>query len=380
MPTKDKQLTLADVAKISHLEISVKEACKGKGSHRGTQKLKDETTERAHELHTSLITRVYRPGEYKQFTINERGKERIIQHLSLDPDGVVFESLISSSAQKFTDLFSENTHAAIKNHGVHTALKQLRRYLKNDPDGTRYCYKIDVKKYFPTINRTILKQQLRRMFADDGILWLFDLIIDSAPGDCGIPIGNYTSQYLANLYLTPLVHWAQNTLKLHYYIRYMDDIVILAGSKDELHAIHREIDWYLRRNLYLEIKGNWQIFPVADRGIDFGGYRTWPNKVLLRKSTLKRMIVACRKIRKNILYNDTFDDHDRSVISSYMGWVLYCTPKVRHTLYANYFKPILDLLPQTSKPQVPEGLLWNEPMHKYQSTSNSRPQSAVERT
>lgn len=387
---RDKQLTLADVANPKHIEKSILLACKGKNKRPNTQKLKDTAKERAAHLSESLLNQTYQIGRYNEFDICERGKQRHIQHVYLiDPqnpdtptsDGGVIRALVEAIEPSVLNKLTDNTHAAIKGHGIHLALSQLRKYLKDDPEGTRYCYKIDIRKYFPNIDRQVLKEKMRRIWTDPKLLWLIDYTIDSAPGDIGLPIGNHSSQLYANLYLSDFDHWVQNTLRARYFIRYMDDVVILAGTKDELRAIHREIEWYLRRNLNLEIKSNWQIFPISARGIDFVGYRTWHNRVLLRKSTYKRMIIACRKIRMNILTTATFSDTDRSILASYTGIILHCTPKVRQGLYARHIRPILNLLPHSAKPQVPEGLeSCNEHMHKYPSTSNSRPQSAVERT
>lgn len=106
-----------------------------------------------------------------------------------------------------------------------------------------------------------MKEIVRRKIKDPKLLRLIDKIIDSSPG---LPIGNYLSQYLANLYLSPLDHFCKEALGIKYYFRYCDDIVILHASKDALHSIRKIIDSYLYF-LKLEIKDNWQVFPVDAR-------------------------------------------------------------------------------------------------------------------
>jgi hypothetical protein len=106
----------------------------------------------------------------------------------------------------------------------------LNKYLK-DIEGTKYCLKIDIKKFFPNINHNILKKLLRRKIKDNDLLWLLDEIIDSIDGDIGVPIGNYLSQYFANFYLAYFDHWLKEEKKVRYVIRYMDDIVCLTSIK-----------------------------------------------------------------------------------------------------------------------------------------------------
>jgi hypothetical protein len=128
---------------------------------------------------------------------------------------------------------------------------------------------LDIEKYSPSIDNEILKNIIRRKIKDVRLLSLLDTIIDSAQG---LPIGNYLSQYFANLYLSGLDHYCKEVLRAQYYIRYCDDIVILHQNKDALHKMYEQIEAYMKQ-LKLKPKSNWQIFPVAVRGIDFLGYR-----------------------------------------------------------------------------------------------------------
>jgi hypothetical protein len=138
------------------------------------------------------------------------------------------------------------------------------------------------------------------------LLLVIDEIIDSAPG---LPIGNYLSQHLANFYLAFFDHWIKEVLKVQYYFRYADDIVILSGSKEELHIILAECRAYLFDKLDLRIKENYQIFPVASRGIDFFGYKFYHSHTLIRKSIKKRF---ARMLKKN---------PNQASIVAYLGWL-----------------------------------------------------------
>ena len=150
---------------------------------------------------------------------------------------------------------------------------------------TRYCLKLDIQKFYPSVNHAVLKQLLRKKFKDQNLLWLLDGIIDSATG---LPIGNYLSQYLANFYLSYFDHWIKEQKQVKHYFRYADDLVFLHGSKKYLHQLLADIKQYLWQNLALKVKDNYQIFPVAARGIDFVGYKFYHTHTLLRKSIKKR--------------------------------------------------------------------------------------------
>ena len=119
-----------------------------------------------------------------------------------------------------------------KNRGIHKLVNNLKKALKYDPEGTKYCLKLDIKKFYPSINHDILKEILRYKIKDEELLQVLDGIIDSAEG---VPIGNYLSQFFANLYLAYFDHWIKEVLKVIYYFRYCDDITILGANKEELH-------------------------------------------------------------------------------------------------------------------------------------------------
>ena len=208
----------------------------------------------------------------------------------------------------FVASFTADTYSCIKGKGIHAAVYALRRALKDVP-GTQYCLKLDIRKFYPSIDNVILKQQLRRKFKDEELLSLLSGIIDSA---AGLPIGNYLSQYFSNFYLTPFDHWLKQDKRVKYYFRYADDIVILSDNKAYLHKLLSDIREYLTTKLNLNVKDNYQVFPVAARSIDFVGYRFYHTHTLLRKS-IKKNFVRMIARRKN-----------KASIASYNGWLKHC--------------------------------------------------------
>ena len=252
-------------------------AQKGKGDRTEIRKFNDNIIERLTLLYEQLRHMTYKPGEYKTKTIYEP-KERVIMIAPFFPDRIVHHCVINVLGQHWTHIFTSNTYACIKGRGVHKCMEDLHRDMMMDKKGTKYCLKIDVRKYFDNVDHASMKRIIRYTIADDQMLWLLDSIIDSNGKTIGLPIGNYTSQYLANLYLAYFDHWVKEDLakmvkakygvKIYYY-RYMDDIVVLCSNKEALHFILDMMGLYLATELKLEIKPNWQIFPVDDRCIDY---------------------------------------------------------------------------------------------------------------
>ncbi len=179
--------------------------------------------------------------------------------------------------------------------------------------------KCDISKYFDSIDHEILKRIIRKKIGSRGLLWLIDLIIDSYGKGVGIPIGNLTSQLFANIYLNELDHFIKDRLGISYYIRYMDDFVILDTDKERLFELRSLIKEFLGTNLKLKLHSKKsEYFPVI-RGIDFLGYVVFRNYILLRKSTATRYV---RKLRKRLKKLDKLDVLGEIKIS-FLHWYSY---------------------------------------------------------
>ncbi|WP_349978217.1 reverse transcriptase domain-containing protein, partial [Phocaeicola dorei] len=223
------------------------------------------------QLQRELITGTYRTSEYKTFIIYEP-KERKIFKLPFR-DRVVHWAIMQVIEPIWLSNFTRDTYSCIRGRGIHPLLYKLRRDLKADPEGTRYCLKIDVRKFYPSIDHEIMKQVIRRKLKDARLLALLDGIVDSAEN--GVPIGNYLSQFFANLYLSELDHIMKEEMGIRYYYRFADDIVLLDGNKEKLHGTLVFINHYLNNERALSIKPNYQVFPVESRGVNYVGYVTF---------------------------------------------------------------------------------------------------------
>lgn len=292
---------------IENLELADKKASKGKAKQPGVIDHERNRAANIERLHEMLKGKTYKTSAYTTFTIFEP-KERLIFRLPYYPDRITHHAVMNVLESVFVDSFTADTYSCIKKRGIHAAANAVKRAL-NDVENTQYCLKLDIRKFYPSVDHAILKQLLRRKIKDNDLLWLLDEIIDSTEG---LPIGNYLSQYLANYYLSYFDHWLKEEKRIRYYFRYADDIVILASNKPELHKILADIRAYLANRLNLEVKHNYQIFPTDSRGIDFVGYVFRHTHVRLRKSIKQDF---ARMLAKN---------PNAQSIASYNGWAVHC--------------------------------------------------------
>lgn len=232
-----------------------------------------------HKLQDALTNLTYKTSEYSLFTIHEP-KERLIYRLPYFPDRIAHHTLMNYLEPIWEKIFIAHTYACRKNKGIHKAAQDIKKVLRKDVVNTQYCLKLDIKKFYPSIDHEILKSIVRRKIKDTKVLKLLDEIIDSAPG---VPIGNYLSQYFANLYLAYFDHWIKECKKIKYYFRYADDIVIFSKNKESLHTLIKDIIEYLNINLKLTVKSNYQVFPLDSIGwLKFCNSISFCKKLVLR--------------------------------------------------------------------------------------------------
>jgi len=217
-----------------------------------------------------------------------------------------------------------HSYASVPNRGAHQAKKVIKKWIKHDPKNTKYCLKMDIKKFFDSIDHDVLATKLKKTIHDERFLHVALTILDAKHP--GIPLGFYTSQWFANWLLQPLDHYIKEELHVKHYCRYMDDMVIFGSNKRRLHEVRRKISKYLKKELHLKLKENWQVFRFdyvdkngihKGRDLDFMGFRFKRDHVILRKSILMKMSRKARKILKKKQYTI----HDCRQIMSYKGWI-----------------------------------------------------------
>lgn len=227
----------------------------------------------------------------------------------------------------------EHSYASIPERGAHKGKKFIERWIRNDWKNTKYCLKMDVRKFFESVPHDIIKRKLALIIKDDAFLKVLFEIIDAT--DYGLPIGFYTSQWLANWYLQDLDHYIKETLKATYYVRYMDDMVILGGNKRKLHRMRLAIADYLQKN-GLAMKGNWRVFRITEKSdLDFMGFRFFRNRTTLRRNIFLKMKRKARRIRKK----GKSTIHDARQMLSYQGWLM-CTDT--YSAYIRHIRPCVN--------------------------------------
>lgn len=265
---KRKNNIYEKIIEPDNIKKAILNASKGKKARKSVNKIFCNVEYYTLEIQNMLKNKTYEPSPYHEMKIHDgnRKKERIIYKPMFYPDQCVHWALM----QQIEPLLMRGMYvfccASIKNRGIHYASNHIKKILIRDRKNTKYCLKLDVKKFYPSINKEIMKRKFRKIIKDREVLDLLDKIVDS--GNKGLPIGNYTSQWFANFYLQDLDHYIKEELKVPYYLRYMDDMILFHRNKKELHKIKNKIEIFLK-NEDLKLKENWQLFKVDSRPIDF---------------------------------------------------------------------------------------------------------------
>jgi len=310
-------------------------AAKGKHDRKIVQMIKSNFNYYVDEVHKMLADKTYTPSPYIILKIHDgtRKKERIIFKPKFFPDQVIHWALMQQIEPIIMKGMYDLCCASVKNRGILRASRHLKKILVNDRKNTKYCLKLDIKKFYPSLDKEILKQKFRRKIKDNDVLHLLDIIIDSS--EEGVPIGNYTSQWFANFYLQDLDHYIKEKLQVKYYVRYMDDMLLFHRNKKELHKIKLAVDDFLEKE-HLKIKENWQLFKLDSRPLDFIGYRFYRGYTTLRSSNFLRIKRRIKKIYKKQKINYL----DACAVISYVGWLKHCDS---HIFKEKYLHPYINI-------------------------------------
>lgn len=297
----------------NNIQLAINNASKGKKNRREVQKIINDIVFYTNEIQKILI-QGYTPTEYSKRKIFDgaRQKERIIYKPSFYPDQVVHWCLM----QVIEDIIQKGMYkyccASVKGRGENYAVKYIEKLLVKDRKNTKYYIKIDIKKFYPSIDKDILKNKFRKIIKDRDVLILMDIIVDSFE-DSGVPIGNYTSQHFANYYLQEFDHFIKEELEAKYYCRYMDDCIIFGANKKKLHKMLKEIILFLQKEK-LKVKENWKVAKTDSAPIDFIGRKFYRGYTTLRDTTFLRMKRRFKRISKKKYINYA----DATAVMSYL--------------------------------------------------------------
>ena len=337
---------------IGNLVSAFRKARKGKSKKDYVISFEKNLGKNIRLLRDELNNKTYKPSRLKKFVIRDP-KTRTI-HASIFRDRIVHHAIVNILQSIYNRIFIYDSFASRKFKGTHEAIKRFEYFLRkvssngqkikkpfNNNSIKGFILKADIKHYFATMNHKILIEILEKNIKDKDFIGLIKIILDNFDTKIkgqGLPLGNYTSQFFANVYLNRLDYFVKHRLKAKYYIRYVDDFVILHKDKKVLEEYFIKIGKYLK-NLKLELHPDKSgIYPLKD-GITFLGYRIFYHYKLLRKRNQRQFF---GKFKENIrLYQE--GSMSKEKLNSFLqGWFGY-------SKFANTFKlrqKITELIPK----------------------------------
>ncbi len=325
-----------------------KKARRGKRYKASTARFEYNLEKNIQKIVDDLKNKTYEPGSYYDFYITDP-KKRLI---SAAPyfDRVIHHALINILGPVLERSFIYDSYACIKGKGTHKAVQRYKEFQKKNA----YVLKCDIRKYFESIDREILFNQIEHKIKCCDTLWLVRKIIDSREsskgieyfaGDDlftplyrkkGIPIGNLTSQFFANLYLNDFDHFMKEVVKAGFYIRYCDDFVVFGNSKLWLNEVKCKIIGNLKTVRLRLHENKSRIYKTSD-GVDFLGYRIYPDYLRVRKTVVKRYSKKLKKMAEDYRTGRVVFPRIKSSIQSWIG----------HVKHANSFTLRKELLGNT---------------------------------
>lgn len=317
-----------------NIRHAIYRAAKGKRQRADVQRVLadiDKYTDRIHEM---LISETFVPADYTEGTVTEgsKQKERKIFKPHFYPDQIIHWAMMLQLAPLFKRGMYAYTCGSVPGRGVHYGKHYIEKRVVRDRKNTKYYLKMDISKFYPSVDIPTLESKLARKIKDRQLLRLISIILEKGSG---LPIGILLSQWFANFYLQGLDHFIKQELQARYYIRYMDDMVIFGSSKRELHKMRKAIALHLS-SIKLKLKANFQVCRLDKEPTDFMGFRFHRGYTTIRKSIVFRITRKLRRIWKK--GKATFQD--AAAIISYLGWIKHSDS---YRLFLLWIKPYLNI-------------------------------------
>ena len=288
-------------------------------------------------LQKELEDRTYRPGSYIEFYVFEP-KKRLV-HAPHIRDKIVQFSIHTVLQGIYRSVFIKDSYACLEEKGTHEAVHRIQHYMRlaqwkyEEP----YIVKIDVRKFFYSINRDILKTIYRKKIpeSEQDFLRILDMIVDSSPeGERGLPLGNVTSQDFANIYLNEVDQFCKRYLGLKWYVRYMDDICIIVKDRETARNVLAKIRTYVKDHLDLELNEKTHIYPLA-QGINTLGFRIHTTHLEVRNSSKTAMKRRIKKIDEKVQSGRLTKKQAQQSVNAWLG-------HARHSNSYNLAKKIFE--------------------------------------
>ena len=315
---------------MDNLILAFLKAKKGKSKEIYVINFKNNLEESLLTLQRELINQTYMPKPLKGFIIRDPKTRKI--HASAFVDRIVHHAIVNIIEPIFEKIFIYDSYASRKDKGTHKAIERFKEFMRKVSKNGKlvknalnnnmiegYVLKADIRHYFEEVNHNILIKILRRKIDDAKTIQLINKVLknfDSKVFGKGMPLGNLTSQFFANVYLNDLDYFVKHELKVKYYIRYVDDFVILHSSKKRLEYLKTKIEEFLKVYLELDLHlDKTQILPLRN-GITFLGYRIFYHYTLMNKKNIKGIMKKVLLFKENKISKEDFNN-------SLKGWEGY---------------------------------------------------------
>lgn len=303
-----------DIISIKNLYEAWQEFLPGKKNKEDVAEFALNLSNNIFSLHNDLKIKRYIHGPYTAFNISDPKPRNI--HKAVVRDRLLHHAIYRILYPYFDARFISDSYSCRNLKGTHRALNRFRDFaLKVSKNNTKQCWilKCDIKKFFASIDQTILLNILKKHIADTDILWLLERVISSfysTKEGTGLPLGNLTSQLLVNVYMNEFDQWMKHKMGVKYYIRYADDFVIISEDKDYLLELTPKIADFLEENLKLSLHPNKVFIKTIYSGVDFLGWVHFPDHRVLRTATKRKMF-------RNL--NSKEGEKRENAVASYLG-------------------------------------------------------------
>ena len=323
-----------EIISLKNLILAHKRARKGKTKKDYVKEFEENLAYNLKVLYDELKNQTYSPKPLETFILRDPKTRKISK--SDFRDRIVHHALIKIIEPIFDKVFIYDSCANRRGKGNLFALNQLekfRRKITCNFVSKGYCLKADIKHYFQEVDRNILLKIIKRKIICEKTLNLIKLILDNFNGEKGMPLGNLTSQFFANIYLNELDRFVKHKLRARYYVRYVDDFIILHASKEQLKIWKEKINEFLRERLNLQLHPDKSKIINLSRGIDFVGFRNFYHYNLLRKRNI-------RNIKRKIdLFNKEEISYEK-FFEIFQGWNAYASWSNSYSLIKKLIKKI----------------------------------------
>lgn len=325
---KTYNISYSKIISVGNLYLAWKRAKRGKTKRPCVIEFNKKLIENILNLNKELENKTYSPKHLVTFILHDPKTRKISK--SAFRDRIVHHAIVRVIEPIFDKTFIYDSCANRINKGGIFAIKRFDKFKRKvSKNNTRKCFvlKADIRHYFQTVSHEVLLKIIRRKISDENIIWLITKILDnfdSKKDKTGMPLGNLTSQFFANVYLNELDYFIKQKLKIKFYLRYVDDFIILHENREQLEEWKTQIDEFLRQELKIELHPDKSRIILLSQGVDFVGFRNFYYFRLLRKRNINNMKRKIELFKQGLLCEDKFNE-------SFQGWSAYAK-------WANTFK------------------------------------------